>query len=211
MFFGAGGAMIQSKWPFSHRHLDSWILIYHQSEFHLVVVLIHLWVLLCFIIGPRNLYTNWNLPLTVVLFWVFLNLTFVSDRFFFLQWSSGTLGAEVFQQSSACVFFCLFVVVGFFCNAHSMQTCIPLHGVDKVVQTQGSEGPSCSRDKARDLTSPWLWHHGQNTKARLICMWCIKTFLLLFEKQGFGIIIRQVSSDYIFMRCNARGSKDQVN
>lgn len=31
MFFSAGGAMIQSKWPFSHRDLDSGILIHHSN------------------------------------------------------------------------------------------------------------------------------------------------------------------------------------
>lgn len=72
---------------------------------------------------------------------------------------------------SVCAFF---VCLLFFCNAHSMQTCIPLHGVDKAAETQGSEGPSGLRDKARDLTSPRLWRHVQNTKASRICMWCIR-------------------------------------
>lgn len=67
-FFSAGGAMIQSKWPFSHHDLDSGLLIYHQTEFHLVVVLIHLWLLLCTIITWRHLQTSQNAPLIVFYF-----------------------------------------------------------------------------------------------------------------------------------------------
>lgn len=125
MFFGAGGAMIQSKWPFSHRHRDSRILIYHQTEFHLVVVLIHLWVLLCSIIGTRHLYTNSNFPFTV--FFLFVSILFdFSDWFFSLPWSSDTLG--VFSAMlSVCAFFCLFVVVVLQCsqyaNMHSTTWC----------------------------------------------------------------------------------------
>lgn len=65
-----------------------------------------------------------------------------------------------------CFFVCLLLFCFVFCCAHSMQTCIPLHGVDKAAETQGSEGPSCSRDKAGDLMSPWLWCHGQSTKSQ---------------------------------------------
>lgn len=38
-----------------------------------------------------------------------------------------------------------------------MRTCISLHGVRKAAESRGSEGaegPWCSRDKARELTSP---------------------------------------------------------
>lgn len=142
-------AMIQSRWPFPHHDLDSEILIYHQTEFHLEVVLIHLWLPLCSVIAPRHLHTSLNAPLIV--FYDILIL--FADWFFFLL-SLGTLGAVFSLSSSPHLMWGFYFF--FFCIAHSMWPCISLHGAHKAAESRGSEGaegPWCSRDKARELTS----------------------------------------------------------
>lgn len=160
--------MIQSKWPFSHRDLDSGILIYHQTEFHLVVVLIHLWLRLCSIIAPRHLHTSLNARLIVFYFILIPSV----DSLFFLSSSEDIRASASLNKAQT----------AFIAHMHfHYMVFIRLQRAGDQKEQRGLDVQG-----TRPGTSLWLRHHDQNTKGGLICICCIKTFLLLlFEKQGF--------------------------
>lgn len=155
-----------------------------------MVVLIHLWVLLCSIIGTKHLYTNSNFLLTVFFVYLFeFYLTLVSDWFFSLPWSSDTLG--VFSAMlSVCFFVCLlFALLTVWKHAfhYMVSKRLQRHKDQRVLHVWGTRpGIWCLPDSgaASKIQKPTVFACGAS-----------ETFLRLFETRGFGLIIRQVSSD----------------
>lgn len=173
--------MIQSKWPFSHSDLDSGNLIYLQTDFHLVVVMIHLWLLLFLIIAKRHLAQKLKCPLHFILF--------NSNSFRWLIFLSVELrhfqGAVIFCSQRG------------FCISHSMWTCITLHSVHKAAESRGSEALWCSRDS-------WcLPDSATATNIQNINLFAraASKHSPLSNTQGFGLIIQQVLSNSVVILC----------
>lgn len=188
--------MIQSKWPFSHRDLDSGILIYHQTEFHLVVVLIHLWLRLCSIIAPRHLHTSLNARLIVFYFILIPSV----DSLFFLSSSEHIRASASLNKAQPAFIAHMHFHYMVFIRLQRAGDQKEQRGLDVQGTRPGNWRPSDSGTMTK-IQKADLFAYAASKHS---CFSSLKS-------RDLGLIIQQVLSDYIFIRCNVRGLKDQVN
>lgn len=141
---------------FSHRDLDSWVLIYHRAQFHLVVVLIHLWLLPISII--KTFARKLKCPLNCSLF----HFNSSVDWFFFFSFKLRHIRASVSHSEGQAAW-----VLHSKLYADMHRGAFRVHKAAESWGSETAEGPWCSRDETGELLSPWLWHHDQNTKLSL--------------------------------------------